>query len=82
MKKINPFAVIQTDTGYLTGQDWNDMVDRIEAIEGLVVIERGLAARAEAKAAVAARAHVCGLQGYDGMRDPPCPGCENMQRAF
>jgi hypothetical protein len=57
MKKINPFAVIQTDTGYLTGQDWNDMVDRIAAIEGLVVIERGLAARAEAKAAVAARRH-------------------------
>jgi hypothetical protein len=20
--------------------------------------------------------HVCGLQGYDGMRDPPCPACE------
>jgi oligoribonuclease len=20
--------------------------------------------------------HVCGLSGYDGMRDPPCPGCE------
>ena len=20
--------------------------------------------------------HVCGLQGYNGMIDPPCPGCE------
>ena len=28
--------------------------------------------------AVAARQHVCGLAGYDGMRDPPCPGCEHM----
>lgn len=26
--------------------------------------------------AVEARRHVCGLAGYDGMRDPPCPGCE------
>ena len=22
--------------------------------------------------------HVCGLAGYDGMRDPPCPACEAM----
>jgi len=21
-------------------------------------------------------AHVCGLAGYDPMRDPPCPACE------
>jgi len=21
-------------------------------------------------------AHVCGISGYDGMLDPPCPGCE------
>lgn len=20
--------------------------------------------------------HVCGMSGYDSMRDPPCPGCE------
>lgn len=24
--------------------------------------------------------HVCGLQGYDAMRDPPCPGCERLRR--
>jgi calcineurin-like phosphoesterase family protein len=22
--------------------------------------------------------HVCGLAGYDGMRDPPCPACEKQ----
>lgn len=32
--------------------------------------------------AVAARRHVCGLQGYDGMRDPPCPGCEYNRQQY
>lgn len=25
--------------------------------------------------------HVCGLQGYNPMIDPPCPGCEDRNRA-
>ena len=24
--------------------------------------------------------HVCGLQGYDGMIDPPCPACNNNEQ--
>jgi hypothetical protein len=24
--------------------------------------------------------HVCGLSGYNGMIDPPCPGCEERNR--
>lgn len=24
------------------------------------------------------RSHVCGLQGYNGMIDPPCPGCSEQ----
>jgi hypothetical protein len=26
--------------------------------------------------------HVCGLQGYNGMIDPPCPGCEARNAAW
>jgi hypothetical protein len=25
--------------------------------------------------------HVCGLQGYDGMIDPPCPACTADQQS-
>jgi hypothetical protein len=32
--------------------------------------------------AVAARQHVCGAAGYDGMRDPPCPGCEYDRQQY
>jgi len=25
---------------------------------------------------------VCGLSGYDGMKDPPCPGCEEREKGW
>jgi hypothetical protein len=38
---------------------------------------RGMTVTVTSKRTPVPSRHVCGLQGYDGMRDPPCPGCED-----
>lgn len=43
---------------------------------------RALALAKEVAALASATTHVCGLSGYNGMIDPPCPGCEAREKAF
>ena len=47
-------------------QKWADYIQSIFGAR-LAALRRGEATPPD---------HVCGLQGYNGMVDPPCPGCE------
>jgi hypothetical protein len=46
----------------------DDLVERLRAAAGV-------------QPSQALSDHVCGMQGYNGMIDPPCPGCERNRKA-